>query len=153
MLTSDLHHAVFGLHHQLLRGEVVDIQGHLPAVLGLLDLRHARAHLAGQGTSLMGPQQGGRVHHGGVGHHGAHGAHVRRHHGVPQVPWPVGAWECGEILVQRWHAEGLIEDAALLPVAERVPARGAEEGERNMSLGHGCCRLERSVAVTESCWL
>lgn len=38
MLTGDLHNSVLGLHHQLLGREVVDIQGHLPRVLRLLDL-------------------------------------------------------------------------------------------------------------------
>lgn len=136
MLTSDLHHAVFGLHHQLLGREVVDIQRHLPVVLGLLDLRHATAHLAGQGASLLGGH-GPWIHHGGVGHHEAH---VRGQDGRPQVPRPVGAGERGEILVQGRHAERLVEDpAVLVPVAEWVPTGGAEQGERNPSLGHGGC--------------
>uniref|UniRef100_A0A667ZCA3 Uncharacterized protein n=1 Tax=Myripristis murdjan TaxID=586833 RepID=A0A667ZCA3_9TELE len=87
-------HTVLGLHHQLLRGEVVDIQGDLPVVWGL----------------LLG-------HDGRVGHHG----------GV------------GEVLRQGGHAERLVEDAApLVPLTERVPARGAEQGERDASLCHGC---------------
>ena len=45
MLTSDLHHAVLGLDRQLLGGEVVDVQGHAPAVGGLLDLGDPTAEL------------------------------------------------------------------------------------------------------------
>uniref|UniRef100_A0A4W6ELD2 Uncharacterized protein n=1 Tax=Lates calcarifer TaxID=8187 RepID=A0A4W6ELD2_LATCA len=102
VLTSDLHHIVLGLHHQLLRREVVDIQGHLPA-----------------GTSLLG-HHGSGVHHGGMGDHA-----VLRHGG---------------------HAEGLVEDAAaLVPVTEWVPAWGAEQGERDMSLSHGLFWNKRQV--------
>uniref|UniRef100_A0A8D2ZE50 Uncharacterized protein n=1 Tax=Scophthalmus maximus TaxID=52904 RepID=A0A8D2ZE50_SCOMX len=136
VLTRDFHHSILGFHHQLLGREVVDIQGHLPVVLGLLDLRHAGAQLAGQGVGLLG-HHGARVHHGGVGHHAAH---VRGQHGGPQVSRPMGAWECGKVLWQGRQAEGLVEQAAVLvPVAEWVPARGAKQGEGNTSLGHGCC--------------
>uniref|UniRef100_A0A8K9XVW9 Uncharacterized protein n=1 Tax=Oncorhynchus mykiss TaxID=8022 RepID=A0A8K9XVW9_ONCMY len=55
LLTSDLHHTILGLDHQLLRGEVVDVQSDLPGLLGLLDLRHARAELAGEGYESTGP--------------------------------------------------------------------------------------------------
>lgn len=98
-----------------------------------------------------------RVHHWGVRHHGTH---VRGQDGGPQVPWPVGAGECSKVLRQGWHAEGLVEDAAaLVPVAEWVPAWGAEQGERNTSLSHGCCVEAVEVAVVvvvvvmEGCWL
>uniref|UniRef100_A0A8C9XN76 Uncharacterized protein n=1 Tax=Sander lucioperca TaxID=283035 RepID=A0A8C9XN76_SANLU len=99
LLTSDFHHTILGLHHQLFS----------------------------------------------VGHHGAHlahKAHVRCHHGGPHVPRPVSAGECGEVLGLGWHAEGLVKDA-MVPVTEWVPARGAEQGERNTSLSHGCCRWLR----------
>lgn len=92
-------------------------------------------------------------HHGTVGHRGAvghHEAHVRGQDGGPQVPRPVGAGECGKVLRHGRHAERLVEDAAVLvPVPEWVPARGAEKGERNTSLSHGCC-----VQAAEECvWL
>uniref|UniRef100_A0A8C4ZEL3 Uncharacterized protein n=1 Tax=Gadus morhua TaxID=8049 RepID=A0A8C4ZEL3_GADMO len=119
-LTGDLHHTVLGLHHQLLGGEVIDVQAHLPAVRRLLDLRHARAHLP---------------RHAHVGAH--HGAHELR----PHVARPVaGGGEGGHLLAQGGHAKGLVEDAAALVVlAEGVPAGGPQQGEWNASLRHGCC--------------
>lgn len=134
-LTGDLHDSVLGLYHQLLRREVVDVQGHLPRVLRLLDLRHAAAHLAGQGVRLLG-HHGPRVHHGAVGHHQAH---VWGQDGGPHVARPVGAGVRGEVPGHGRHAEALVEDPAVrLPVAERVPAGGPQQGEGNASLGHGC---------------
>uniref|UniRef100_A0A3B5ARL8 Uncharacterized protein n=1 Tax=Stegastes partitus TaxID=144197 RepID=A0A3B5ARL8_9TELE len=113
----DFHHTVLGLHHQLLGREVVDIQAHLPVVLSLLMGHH-----------------GVGVHHGSGVHHGCH---FRGQDGGPQVPRPVGAGECAEVLGQSRHTEGLVEDAAaLLPVTEWVPAGGAEQSERNTSLSH-----------------
>uniref|UniRef100_A0A665U994 Uncharacterized protein n=1 Tax=Echeneis naucrates TaxID=173247 RepID=A0A665U994_ECHNA len=80
---------------------------------------------------------GPRVHHGVVRHHGAH---VRGQEGGPQVPWPVGAGECRDVLRQGRHAEDLVEDAAaLVPVTEWVPAWGAVQSERNVPLSHDCC--------------
>uniref|UniRef100_A0A4W5PRR3 Uncharacterized protein n=1 Tax=Hucho hucho TaxID=62062 RepID=A0A4W5PRR3_9TELE len=87
LLTSDLYHAILGLDHQLFRGEVVDVQSDLPGLLGLLDLRHARAELLG--------------HHGGLDHHWGQvvaegGAHVSGHteglveESVALVPVPEG---------------------------------------------------------------
>uniref|UniRef100_A0A672FWC6 Uncharacterized protein n=1 Tax=Salarias fasciatus TaxID=181472 RepID=A0A672FWC6_SALFA len=135
-LTADLHHSVLGLHHQLLGREVVDVQANLPVFLGLLDLGHAAAHLAGQSSGLV-CHHVSRVHHGSVRHHGRH---VGGQDGGPQVPRPVGAGECGKLLGQGGHAEGLVEDAAaLVPVAEWIPAGGPQQGERNTSLGHGGC--------------
>uniref|UniRef100_A0A3P8NSQ0 Uncharacterized protein n=1 Tax=Astatotilapia calliptera TaxID=8154 RepID=A0A3P8NSQ0_ASTCA len=57
--------------------------------------------------------------------------------GWPQVPWPVGAGKCCDVLGQGGHTEGLVKDtAALVPVTKWVPARSAEQGERNTSLSH-----------------
>uniref|UniRef100_A0A3Q0RZ89 Uncharacterized protein n=1 Tax=Amphilophus citrinellus TaxID=61819 RepID=A0A3Q0RZ89_AMPCI len=59
------------------------------------------------------------------------------HERGPQVARPVSAGECGDILGQGGHAEGLVKDtAALVPITEWVPARAAEQGEGNMSLSH-----------------
>uniref|UniRef100_A0A8C5JDS7 Uncharacterized protein n=1 Tax=Junco hyemalis TaxID=40217 RepID=A0A8C5JDS7_JUNHY len=46
--TGDLHDVILGFHHQLLGGEVVDVQGDLPAVGGLADLGDAAAQLPAQ---------------------------------------------------------------------------------------------------------
>lgn len=60
------------------------------------------------------------------------------------ISWPVGAGEVGEVLRQGGHAEGLVEDAAV-PVPEGVPAGGAQQGEWDAPLGHGCCGLRVRV--------
>lgn len=133
-LTGNFHHSVFGLHHQLLRWEVVHVQGHLPGFWGLLDLWHSTTHLAGQCTGLLG-HRGSWVHP--VGHHEAC---IRGQDGRPYVSWPVGAGECAEFLRQGWHTEGLVEDSAVLvPVAEWIPAGGPDQSEGDMSLSHDCC--------------
>ncbi len=68
-----------------------------------------------------------------------HGAHLWGQDGGSHIPRPVGAGECGKVFGQGWHAEGLVEDAAaLVPVTEWVPAWGAQQGERDASLSHGC---------------
>lgn len=129
-LTTDLHNTIFGLDHQLLRREMVDVEGHLPAVLCLLDLWHATAHLAGQGTGLL-VHDRCRVHHGGH-----HRAHVWSQDWGPNVPRPVGGGEWGKVLRQGRHSEGLVKDSAV-PVTERVPAGSAHQGEGDSSLCHG----------------
>lgn len=63
VLTGDLHHSIFGLHRQLLWGEVIDIQADLPGVLRLLYFRHSRAELSGKGPSVV-----WRHHHRGGWH-------------------------------------------------------------------------------------
>uniref|UniRef100_A0A8C2BSH0 Uncharacterized protein n=1 Tax=Cyprinus carpio TaxID=7962 RepID=A0A8C2BSH0_CYPCA len=124
MLTGDLHHPIFGLHRQLLWGEVIDIQADLPGIWRLLDLRYSRAHLSGKGPAVV---RG--VHHGGGGRHW----HLR-----PNVSGPVCAGKCGHLLGEVWHPKGLIEEpAALGPVAERVPGWAVHKGEGDASLGHG----------------
>uniref|UniRef100_A0A8C4FGT6 Uncharacterized protein n=1 Tax=Dicentrarchus labrax TaxID=13489 RepID=A0A8C4FGT6_DICLA len=110
-------------------------KGFLPFCLFVHDLHHTVLGLHHQLLSLLG-HQGAWVHHGGVGHHDAH---VRSQDGGPQVARPVGAGECGKLLGHGRHSKGLVEDAAVLvPVTEWIPARGAEQGERNTSLSHGC---------------
>lgn len=155
-LTCDLDHAVFGLHHQVLGGKVVDIQADLPAVLGLLDLGHAGAQLSGEGAGVGRWRLGNHGHLGHLGHRGhlGHLGHLG-HHGhmglergdgvgdgrqaLAHISGPVGAGERGEVLVQGGHAEGLVKQtAALVPVTEGVPARGAEVGEWNAPLSHVC---------------
>uniref|UniRef100_A0A6I8N7V8 Uncharacterized protein n=1 Tax=Ornithorhynchus anatinus TaxID=9258 RepID=A0A6I8N7V8_ORNAN len=125
-LTGDLHHPVFGLDHELLRGEVIDVQGHPPAVSGLADLGHPAAQLAAEGPAVGG-RRGGRGHL--LGHGAGQQAHVARPAGAagPRVPVLGGAGQ----------AERLVEEtAALVPVPERVPAGGPQEGEGHTALGH-----------------
>uniref|UniRef100_A0AAQ5ZKX6 Uncharacterized protein n=1 Tax=Amphiprion ocellaris TaxID=80972 RepID=A0AAQ5ZKX6_AMPOC len=108
-----------------------------------LDFHHTILSLHHQLLSLLG-HHGIGVHHGSVGHHGSN---FWGQDGGPQVPRPVGAGECGEVLGQSRHTEGLVKDAAaLVPVTEWVPAGGAEQGERNMSLTHDGC-----VQAAEEC--
>uniref|UniRef100_A0A8C8MEX9 Uncharacterized protein n=1 Tax=Oncorhynchus tshawytscha TaxID=74940 RepID=A0A8C8MEX9_ONCTS len=134
LLTSDLHHAILGLDHQLLRGEVVDVQSDLPGLLGLLDLRHARAELAGEGYESS-------------------SGHVRAKGRWAHVAGPVGAGEGGELLREGRHAEGLVkEPVALVTVTEGVPAGGAEQAEGDMSLCHGCWRKRSSTIPVEELW-
>uniref|UniRef100_A0A8C3ZL69 Uncharacterized protein n=1 Tax=Denticeps clupeoides TaxID=299321 RepID=A0A8C3ZL69_9TELE len=142
-LTGDLQHAILGLHHQLLRGEVVDVQADLPGVLGLLDLGHAAAELPGQGPGV------GRV----LGHHQRAGQVGDGGQAVADVAGPVAAGEGRHLLGEGGHAEGLVEDpAALVPVPERVPAGGAQEGEGHASLCHVSAlhkthRLSLAIAI------
>uniref|UniRef100_A0A3Q2PSF6 Uncharacterized protein n=1 Tax=Fundulus heteroclitus TaxID=8078 RepID=A0A3Q2PSF6_FUNHE len=101
-----------------------DIQGDLPVVRCLLDLRHPAAHLPGHGPGLLGHHMAGVVHH----------------VGWPHVPRPVGGGECGEVLKHRREAKCLVKDAAgVVQVSEWVPAVGPLHGEGNMSLGHAGC--------------
>uniref|UniRef100_A0A8C0GBY8 Uncharacterized protein n=1 Tax=Chelonoidis abingdonii TaxID=106734 RepID=A0A8C0GBY8_CHEAB len=133
-LTGDLHHAVLGLHHQLLRGKVVDVQGNLPAVRGLPDLRDAAAELAAQGPAV------GRV--GGVwrGDDGAGDSYwlggLAGHQA--EVTRPAGAaWPLAPVLENVGQAEGLVkEPAAQVPVPPGVPAGVAEESEGHPALRH-----------------
>uniref|UniRef100_A0A3Q1HQL9 Uncharacterized protein n=1 Tax=Anabas testudineus TaxID=64144 RepID=A0A3Q1HQL9_ANATE len=107
--------AAFCLTLNLLRREVVDIQGHLPVFWRLLLGHH-----------------GIWIQHGGVGRNGAH---FWGKEGRPHVPRPVGGGECGKVLWHGRHAEGLVEDAAaLVPVTEWVPARAAQCTVRPPSL-------------------
>uniref|UniRef100_A0A8C5X0C8 Uncharacterized protein n=1 Tax=Malurus cyaneus samueli TaxID=2593467 RepID=A0A8C5X0C8_9PASS len=117
--------------HGLLRCEVVDVQGDLPAVGGLTDLGHAAAELPGQ---RLAEGRAGRGHQGALPGQQAEiarpGAAAR-----PLVP----------ILGDVRHPEGLVEEAAaMVPIAERVPAGAAQEGEGDAALGHGAwgCRGE-----------
>uniref|UniRef100_A0A3P9NR17 Uncharacterized protein n=1 Tax=Poecilia reticulata TaxID=8081 RepID=A0A3P9NR17_POERE len=118
-----------------------DVQGDLPVVLRLLDLRHPTARLPGQGPGLVGHHLARVVHHGAVGHHD-----VRAHERRPHVPGPVGGGEHREVLEDGREAERLVEDAAGL-VPERVPARGALQGEGNASLGHAGCGQSEEVCL------
>uniref|UniRef100_A0AC11EBB0 Uncharacterized protein n=1 Tax=Ovis aries TaxID=9940 RepID=A0AC11EBB0_SHEEP len=106
VLTSDLHHAVLGLDRQLLGGEVVDVQGHAPAVGGLLDLGDPAAELSAERAAVGGT----------LDRCGGQRAHVARPSAVAQPLRP--------LLGQPGQPEGLVEEAAVgrIPVAERVPA-------------------------------
>uniref|UniRef100_A0A3B4GL68 Uncharacterized protein n=1 Tax=Pundamilia nyererei TaxID=303518 RepID=A0A3B4GL68_9CICH len=54
--------------------------------------------------------------------------------GWPQVPWPVGAGKCCDVLGQGGHTEGLVKDtAALVPVTKWVPARSPQQPRVTMS--------------------
>uniref|UniRef100_A0A8C9QTM2 Uncharacterized protein n=1 Tax=Scleropages formosus TaxID=113540 RepID=A0A8C9QTM2_SCLFO len=121
-LTCDFHHPVFGFHHQLLGGKVVHIQADLPEFWGLLDLRHAAAQLARQSA--------------GVRRRHCRGCCFRRGGWRPQIAWPVGARPVEQLLREDGHPEGLVEEAAAVPVPEGVPAGRSQEGEGNASLGH-----------------
>uniref|UniRef100_A0A3P8YXG8 Uncharacterized protein n=1 Tax=Esox lucius TaxID=8010 RepID=A0A3P8YXG8_ESOLU len=142
----DLHHAVLGFHHQFLRGEVFDVQGDLPRLLGLFDLRHAGAELLGEGAGVSCCP--GLGHQGALGHHGGQepgNGHVRA-----QVAGPVGAGKGGELLCEGGHAEGLVEEpVALVPVAEGVPAGGPEQAEGDASLCHGGWRKRSGRGAVE----
>lgn len=128
MLTSDLHHAVLGLDRQLLGGEVVDVQGHAPAVGGLLDLGDPTAELPAERAVVGGT----------LDRCGGQRAHVARPSAVAQPLRP--------LLGQPGQPEGLVEEAAVgrIPVAERVPAGAPQEREGHSALGHagwsGCVR-------------
>uniref|UniRef100_A0A8D2KKD1 Uncharacterized protein n=1 Tax=Urocitellus parryii TaxID=9999 RepID=A0A8D2KKD1_UROPR len=130
-LTGDLHHAVLGLDRQLLRGEVVDVQGHAPAVGRVPDLRDAPAELPAERAAV-----GGR----GRGHGpGALGGGQRAHVARPGA----GAEPLRPLLRQPGQPEGLVEEAAVVrvPVVERVPAGGPQEREGHAALGHAGCWL------------
>uniref|UniRef100_A0A8C6D0Z4 Uncharacterized protein n=1 Tax=Moschus moschiferus TaxID=68415 RepID=A0A8C6D0Z4_MOSMO len=116
----DLHHAVLGLDRQLLGGEVVDVQGHAPAVGGLLDLGDPAAELPAERAVV-----GGTLDRGG-----GQRAHVARPSAVAQPLRP--------LLGQPGQPEGLVEEAAVgrIPVAERVPAGAPQEREGHSALGH-----------------
>uniref|UniRef100_A0A667I4I2 Uncharacterized protein n=1 Tax=Lynx canadensis TaxID=61383 RepID=A0A667I4I2_LYNCA len=123
-LTGDLHHAVLGLDRQLLGGEVVDVQGHAPAVGRLPDLRDAAAELPAERAAVS-----GRGHRGGALDRGQR-AHVARPAAVAEPLRP--------LLGQPGQPEGLVEEAAVgrVPVAERVPAGAPQEREGHSALGH-----------------
>uniref|UniRef100_A0A452F2P8 Uncharacterized protein n=1 Tax=Capra hircus TaxID=9925 RepID=A0A452F2P8_CAPHI len=112
----DLHHAVLGLDRQLLGGEVVDVQGHAPAVGGLLDLGDPAAELSAERAAVGGT----------LDRCGGQRAHVARPSAVAEPLRP--------LLGQPGQPEGLVEEAAVgrIPVAERVPA--GREG--HSALGH-----------------
>uniref|UniRef100_A0A7N5KPS0 Uncharacterized protein n=1 Tax=Ailuropoda melanoleuca TaxID=9646 RepID=A0A7N5KPS0_AILME len=125
-LTGDLHHAILRLDRQLLGGEVVDVQGHTPAVGRLPDLRDAAAELPAERAAV-----GGCGHRGGALDRGrGQRAHVARPAAVAEPLRP--------LLGQPGQPEGLVEEAAVgrVPVAERVPAGAPQEREGHSALGH-----------------
>uniref|UniRef100_A0A663E286 Uncharacterized protein n=1 Tax=Aquila chrysaetos chrysaetos TaxID=223781 RepID=A0A663E286_AQUCH len=113
----------------LLGCEVVDVQGDLPAVGGLTDLGDAAAELAAQRLPVG--RAGGRQQRAFPGQQ-------------PKISWPgAAARPFVPILRDMGHPEGLIEEAAaMVPVAEGVPAGAAQEGEGDAAFGHGAwgCR-------------
>uniref|UniRef100_A0A8C0Z9M4 Uncharacterized protein n=1 Tax=Cyanistes caeruleus TaxID=156563 RepID=A0A8C0Z9M4_CYACU len=136
--TGYLHDIILGFHHQLLRCEVVDIQGDLPAVGGLADLGDAAAELAAQRLTE------GRARRGQQGALPGQQAEISRPGAAagPLVP----------VLGDVGHPEGLVEEAAaMVPVAEGVPAGAAQEGEGDAALGHGVrgCRGGRPAGPYE----
>uniref|UniRef100_A0A8C3GQB1 Uncharacterized protein n=1 Tax=Cairina moschata TaxID=8855 RepID=A0A8C3GQB1_CAIMO len=107
----------------LLGREVVDVQGDLPAVGALADLGDAAAELAAQRPAV------GRAR--------------RRHQGAlpgqqTEIPGPgAAARPLVPVLGDVGHPEGLVEEAAaVVPVAEGLPAGAAEEGEGHAALSH-----------------
>uniref|UniRef100_A0A8D0KQF4 Uncharacterized protein n=1 Tax=Strix occidentalis caurina TaxID=311401 RepID=A0A8D0KQF4_STROC len=113
----------------LLGREVVDVQGDLPAVGGLADLGDAAAELAAQRLPV------GR----------AGGRHQRALPGQQtEISWPgAAARPLVPILGDMGHPKGLVEEAAaMVPVAEGLPAGAAQEGEGDAALSHGArgCR-------------
>uniref|UniRef100_A0A8C0QBM5 Secreted protein n=1 Tax=Canis lupus familiaris TaxID=9615 RepID=A0A8C0QBM5_CANLF len=132
-----LHHAVLRLDRQLLGGEVVDVQGHAPAVGRLPDLRHAAAELPAERAAV-----GGRGGRGGALDRGGDRAHVARPAAVAEPLRP--------LLRQPGQPEGLVEEAAVgrVPVAERVPAGAPQEREGHSALGHGWGRRKENVYVS-----
>uniref|UniRef100_A0A8C6RSU0 Uncharacterized protein n=1 Tax=Nannospalax galili TaxID=1026970 RepID=A0A8C6RSU0_NANGA len=128
VFAGDLHHSVLGLHRELLRSKVIDVQGHPPAVGCLSDLGDAAAELPVECST-----EGGRGHS-----HGrwALGGRSRQ---WAQVAGPAGGAEPLRPLVGHpRYPEGLLEEAAVsrVPVPERFPARAAQERERHAALGH-----------------
>uniref|UniRef100_A0A8C0WTI5 Uncharacterized protein n=1 Tax=Castor canadensis TaxID=51338 RepID=A0A8C0WTI5_CASCN len=111
----------------LLGSEVVDVQGHAPAVSRLPDLRDAAAELAAERAAVDGRGHG----HGRGALGGGQRANVARPAAGPEPLRP--------LLGQPGQAEGLIEKPAVsgVPVPERIPAGTPQEGERHSALGHG----------------
>uniref|UniRef100_A0A8C4MJJ3 Uncharacterized protein n=1 Tax=Equus asinus TaxID=9793 RepID=A0A8C4MJJ3_EQUAS len=143
---SDLHHAVLGLDGQLLGGEVVDVQGHAPAVGRLPDLRDAAAQLPAERAAVGGPGHGHRG--GALDRHPGQRTHVARPAAVPEPLCP--------LFRHPGQPEGLVEEAALgrVPVAKRVPAGAPQEREGHAALRHPrsglrvrlCCGSEKCAA-------
>uniref|UniRef100_A0A5F8GR97 Uncharacterized protein n=1 Tax=Monodelphis domestica TaxID=13616 RepID=A0A5F8GR97_MONDO len=134
-LTGDLHHAILGLDGQLLGGKVVHIEGHLPAVGRVLDLRYPSAQLAAEGPAI-GLAGGGWGHQGGRGSGELLSQRAGQH---PDVAGPAGvAGPLAPLFGQAGEPEGLVEEAAAhgVPVLEGVPAGASQEGEGDSSLGH-----------------
>uniref|UniRef100_A0A8B9ER72 Uncharacterized protein n=1 Tax=Anser cygnoides TaxID=8845 RepID=A0A8B9ER72_ANSCY len=116
----------FALHclpSPLLGREVVDVQGDLPAVGALADLGDAAAELAAQRLAV------GR-------------ARRRHQRALPgqqtEIPGPgAAARPLVPVLGDVGHPEGLVEEAAaMVPVAEGLPAGAAEESEGHAALSH-----------------
>uniref|UniRef100_A0A8C8TCI0 Uncharacterized protein n=1 Tax=Peromyscus maniculatus bairdii TaxID=230844 RepID=A0A8C8TCI0_PERMB len=136
VLTGDLHHAFLGLDRELLRSEVVDVQGHTPAIGRLPDLRDAAAQLPVERTSEGGHSQGsgqgrGQGHRSGaLGGRGGQRAHVA---GPSRRAEPLRP-----LIGQARHPEGLIEEAAVgrVPVPEWFPAGAPQQREGHAALGH-----------------
>uniref|UniRef100_A0A8C6YLK8 Uncharacterized protein n=1 Tax=Nothoprocta perdicaria TaxID=30464 RepID=A0A8C6YLK8_NOTPE len=121
--TGYLHNVVLGLDHELLGGEVVDVQGDLPAVGRVADLGDAAAELARERAAQRRPR--------------------RRQQGALAGQQPVvarpgaAARPLVPVLGDVRHPEGLVEEAAaVVPVPEGVPAGAAQEGEGHAALGH-----------------
>lgn len=128
VLTGDLHHAVLGLDRELLGGEVVDVQGHAPAIGRVPELRDAAAELPAERAAVS---RGGHGHGGGPVHRRpGQRAHVAR----PAA----GAEPLRKLLGQPRHPEGRVEEAAVrrVPVSEGVPAEAPLEREGHAALGH-----------------
>uniref|UniRef100_A0A8B9BB72 Uncharacterized protein n=1 Tax=Anser brachyrhynchus TaxID=132585 RepID=A0A8B9BB72_9AVES len=110
-------------HKRLLGREVVDVQGDLPAVGALADLGDAAAELAAQRLAV------GR-------------ARRRHQRALPgqqtEIPGPgAAARPLVPVLGDVGHPEGLVEEAAaMVPVAEGLPAGAAEESEGHAALSH-----------------
>uniref|UniRef100_A0A669PBB2 Uncharacterized protein n=1 Tax=Phasianus colchicus TaxID=9054 RepID=A0A669PBB2_PHACC len=122
--TGDLHDVILRLHHQLFGSKVVDIQGDLPAVGALPDLGDAAAQLPAQ-RAAVGRPRGGQQ--------GALTGQQTEVSGPGAATGPLVP-----VLRDVRHPEGLVEEAAaMVPVAERLPAGAAEEGEGHAALGHG----------------
>lgn len=128
VLASDLHHAFLGLHCELLRSEVVDVQGHAPAISRLSDLRDPAAELSVERSAEGWCGQGHR--RGALGGRGGQRAHVS---GPPS-----GAEPLRPLIGQPGHPESLIEEAAVcrVPVPEWFPARAPQQREGHAALGH-----------------
>ncbi|EDL41015.1 mCG148442 [Mus musculus] len=128
VLASDLHHAFLGLHCELLRSEVVDVQGHAPAISRLSDLRDPAAELSVERSAEGWCGQGHR--RGALGGRGGQRAHVS---GPPS-----GAEPLRPLIGQPGHPESLIEEAAVcrVPVPEWFPARAPQQREGHAALSH-----------------
>lgn len=114
VLAGDLHDVILSLHHQLLRSKVVDVQGDLPAVGALPDLGDAAAQLPAQRPAVGRPR--GRQQ-------GALAGQQTEVSGPGAAAGPLVP-----ILGDVRHPEGLVEEAAaMVPVAEGLPAGAGEE--------------------------